>query len=170
MKYVSVGRRFLAILVDWIVLALPVWILAGSFGQRTVDTTNGANVSVSFTGPNTFLPVVLYIGYYFVMEGLWGASVGKFVTGIRAVMEDGSKLTWGASFVRNLLRVVDGLFFYLVGAILVWNSPTRQRLGDRAGKTVVVEKASIGQPPSTGQMGQPQPGQPAPPPPPAPTG
>ena len=45
--------------------------------------------------------------------------------------------------VHDLLeaRIIDGIAFYLVGAIIVWNdSATRQRLGDKAAKTVVLEK------------------------------
>jgi uncharacterized RDD family membrane protein YckC len=42
------------------------------------------------------------------------------------------------SLVRSLLRIIDGLFVYLVGAILVWRSDMKQRFGDRVAKTVVV--------------------------------
>jgi uncharacterized RDD family membrane protein YckC len=37
--------------------------------------------------------------------------------------------------------VVDGLFFYLLGAIVVWVSKRRQRLGDMAAGTIVVRAA-----------------------------
>ncbi|MBW3666803.1 MAG: RDD family protein, partial [Actinobacteria bacterium] len=64
--------------------------------------------------------------------------------GQRVVMEDGSPVDWRASTIRNVLRVVDVLpLFYLVGAILVWNSDRRQRLGDRVAGTVVVRRASV---------------------------
>jgi uncharacterized RDD family membrane protein YckC len=43
---------------------------------------------------------------------------------------------------RNLLRVVDGLFLYLVAAVAVWASPTHQRFGDRSAHTVVVSGSS----------------------------
>jgi hypothetical protein len=57
---------------------------------------------------------------------------------LRVVREDGSPIHLGAAALRNLLRIVDGLFLYLVAAIAVWASPTRQRLGDRAAGTYVV--------------------------------
>lgn len=63
--------------------------------------------------------------------------------GLRVVKTDGSPLGWSQAVIRNLLRVIDGLFSYLVGAILIWDSPLRQRLGDRAAKTVVVRRQTV---------------------------
>ena len=55
--------------------------------------------------------------------------------------EGGGHVGFGAAVVRNLLRLVDGLFFYLVGALFAFSSPRAQRLGDRAAHTVVVRRA-----------------------------
>jgi uncharacterized RDD family membrane protein YckC len=61
--------------------------------------------------------------------------------GIRVATVDGSRISWGASIIRNILRIIDALpFFYLLGAILIWTSPQKQRLGDRVAKTVVVRR------------------------------
>jgi uncharacterized RDD family membrane protein YckC len=43
------------------------------------------------------------------------------------------------AFKRNILRVIDGFFAYLIGAILIWRSDKQQRLGDTIAKTVVVK-------------------------------
>jgi uncharacterized RDD family membrane protein YckC len=40
--------------------------------------------------------------------------------------------------VRNLLKFVDGFFYFLVGILLVALTENRQRLGDLAARTVVV--------------------------------
>jgi len=45
-----------------------------------------------------------------------------------------------------VLRVVDGIMFYLVGAIIIWTSMDKQRLGDRVAKTIVVSTAPGGPP------------------------
>ena len=128
--YVSVGRRFLAILVDSILLGVVVGILAVPAGwtDNSAGAQNGIGVVLGL------LMLVYYIGF----EGSTGATLGKMALGIKVTMEDGSKATWGAAVVRNLLRIIDGIFSYLVGAILVWTSDKRQRLGDRLAKTVVV--------------------------------
>jgi uncharacterized RDD family membrane protein YckC len=70
-------------------------------------------------------------------------------------MLDGSDVTWAASVIRNLFRVIDGFFLYLVGAIIVWNSAKRQRLGDQVARTVVVAKSSLGVQPSARPPGVP---------------
>jgi len=121
---VSVGPRALAIIIDAIILAVVGGILI-----------------LILKNAGTALYVILAILYFPVMEKVWGATVGKMAIGLRVVMEDGvTPLNWGASIIRNLLRIIDGLFIYLVGSILVWTSPRRQRLGDRAGHTLVVRK------------------------------
>jgi uncharacterized RDD family membrane protein YckC len=45
-----------------------------------------------------------------------------------------------AALVRSLLRVVDGLFGYLVGFVAVLASQKNQRLGDMAAHTLVVRE------------------------------
>jgi uncharacterized RDD family membrane protein YckC len=76
--------------------------------------------------------------YYIVMEAACGATVGKLLLGLRVRGADGAPVAVRAAIARNVLRVVDGLFFYLPGAVLVWSSPRRQRLGDRVAGTVVI--------------------------------
>ena len=67
-------------------------------------------------------------------------SLGKMALGLRVIRTDGAPISWTESIIRNLLRIIDGLFVYLVGAILIWTSPLKQRLGDRVAKTVVVRR------------------------------
>ena len=58
---------------------------------------------------------------------------------LRVVREaDGSPIGYGAAAVRTVLRIIDGIFIYLIGAILIWTSDKKQRLGDRVAHTIVV--------------------------------
>ncbi len=61
------------------------------------------------------------------------------VTKIKVVREDGGKIDMNQAFIRNILRIIDGLIAYLVGAVLIWRSDKKQRLGDSVAKTVVVK-------------------------------
>lgn len=45
-----------------------------------------------------------------------------------------------AAAIRNLLRFVDAVGFYVIGAIVAGCSPWRQRLGDLSAGTMVVEE------------------------------
>ena len=80
-----------------------------------------------------------YIAYYTYFEGTRGQTIGKMITKIKVVSEDGKSIDMNQAFKRNILRVIDGLFVHLIGAILIWRSDRQQRLGDRVAKTVVIK-------------------------------
>jgi len=133
-------RRFVALMLDSIIVFFPLAIViglitGGGYAERSEGTLN-AGVDVS--GSAFWLFVLLWLSYYVFGEALTGATIGKGMVGIRVVDEHGEHPSLGAAFGRNLLRPVDGLFFYLVGAAFALTSSRRQRLGDRAAHTVVV--------------------------------
>jgi uncharacterized RDD family membrane protein YckC len=62
-------------------------------------------------------------------------------TSIKVVREDNGEVPGlGAATIRTVLRLVDGLFSYLVAFITEMISGKRQRLGDMAAHTLVVHK------------------------------
>jgi uncharacterized RDD family membrane protein YckC len=126
LQYVGVGMRFLALLIDGIIIGAVGGLLA--FILRNAPGFSGGLIGL------------LAIAYFIVMEATQGATVGKMALGLRVVKMDGSPISWSESVIRNLLRIIDGLFGYLVGAILIWTSPLKQRLGDRVANTVVIRK------------------------------
>lgn len=86
-----------------------------------------------------FLGVALgFAGYFVILEGLFGQTVGKRAAGIVVVSRDGSPITFRQSLVRNLLRAVDGVLNYAVGLVVMLLSDDRQRIGDLAADTLVV--------------------------------
>lgn len=135
MEAVGVGRRAVAIIIDSILLFIVGYVIAFATGGTTQDGYN-------LMGGPAFLLIGIGLGYYMVMEAMWGATLGKKAMRLKVVKEDGTALDWQASIVRNILRLIDGFLFYLVAAIVVWISKKRQRLGDMAAHTLVV-KASI---------------------------
>jgi uncharacterized RDD family membrane protein YckC len=126
MQYVGVGPRFLAVLIDSIIIGVVGAILGVIF-------RNSPGLSGGVTG-------LLALAYFIVLEATQGATLGKMALGLRVTRTDGAPISWTESIIRNLLRIIDGLFVYLVGAILIWTSPLKQRLGDRVAKTVVVRR------------------------------
>lgn len=146
MRYVGVGRRLLATVIDWIVGLL--WTVPFSHVEHTTVTVGNAVVrgtNYNLTGAPALVSLLIWLAYYTLMEGVFGATVGKFATGIRVVREDGSKADLQAALVRTVSRVIDGIPWfipYLLGAIVIWTSPKRQRLGDRWAHTVVVRVGS----------------------------
>jgi len=136
----GIALRFVAVLLDAVIVFLPLGLLVGLMtGGGYADSGDGyANAGIDVGGNAFWLLVALGVGYYIVCEAATGATLGKRLVGIRVVGEHGDRVTVGAAVVRNLLRLVDALFFYLVGFLFASTSPRGQRLGDRAARTVVV--------------------------------
>jgi uncharacterized RDD family membrane protein YckC len=132
MEAVGVGRRAVAIIIDAVLLFIVGYLIALATGGTTGEgyTLNGGPAFVFFA---------IAIAYYIVMEKMWGATLGKKAMGLKVVKEDGAPLDWQASIVRNIMRIIDGFCLYLVGAIAVWVSKKKQRLGDMAAHTLVVK-------------------------------
>jgi len=141
MKYGGVGIRFVAQIFDGIIIFIFYFVVGyitasifGGLKEGGFDLHGGPAILV------IMLTLAFGIAYFTVFEVLWrGQSLGKKLIGIRVVREDGGPIDLTAALVRNILRIVDGFACYLVAAILVWNSPLRQRLGDRIAHTVVVK-------------------------------
>ena len=132
------GRRVLATIVDGIVLAVIIGVISALFGIASVEA---GEASASVSGLPALFAFVLAFGYYFLMEGYLGQTLGKMLLGIK-VVRDGSGEVPGpkAAAIRTVLRLVDGFFSYLVAFIAVLASQKNQRLGDMAAGTLVVRK------------------------------
>ena len=137
MSYVGVGLRAVAVIIDGVVLFVVGYLIALVTGQTT-------GTGFNLEGAPALLWFLLSFAYYVVLEAQMSGTLGKQLLGLRVVKTDGSPIDFQASLIRNVLRIVDGFFVYLIGAILVWTSPLKQRLGDRVAGTVVVRRASVG--------------------------
>ncbi|SRR6266498_5782013 len=143
MERVGVALRFVAILIDGIIFFVVAFVLALFAGNTSNSSADGMHtVGFHLGGSGVLLVGVLSLGYYTICESLLGGTLGKLALGLRVVDEDGDEISFSAALVRNLLRIVDGLLFYLVGAIAIWSSADHQRLGDRAAHTYVVRRHS----------------------------
>ncbi len=82
--------------------------------------------------------------YFWLCEGVWGRTPGKRLLDLRVIRADGAPAGLRRSLVRTLLRPVDLLpLIYVLGAGVVWLTPHRQRLGDLAAGTVVVQRRMV---------------------------
>jgi uncharacterized RDD family membrane protein YckC len=133
-----VGRRVLATLVDGVVLGVIFALLSALFGSSSAQ---GGQVSAQLSGLPFLVYLVLVLAYFILMEGYFGQTVGKMLLGIKVVRENTGEIPGiGGAAIRTVLRLVDGLFFYLVAFISVLASARNQRLGDMAANTLVVRK------------------------------
>ncbi len=132
------GRRVLATIVDGIIFGIIFWVMAMLFGSTSAQ---GGHISSSLGGVGTLLYLVVILAYYILLEGYLGQTVGKMLLGIKVVREDtGGVPGLGPAALRTVLRIIDGLFSYLVAFIAVLASQKNQRLGDMVAHTLVVRK------------------------------
>jgi uncharacterized RDD family membrane protein YckC len=138
----GVALRFVAVLLDAVVVLFPLSIIVGLLtGGGYSERGDGyASAGVNVAGTAVWLWLALVLFYYVLCEATTGMTLGKRMVGIRVVDEDGEIVGLEGAVVRNLLRVIDGLFFYLVGALFALTSARGQRLGDRAAHTLVVRR------------------------------
>jgi uncharacterized RDD family membrane protein YckC len=138
----GVALRFVAVLLDAVIVLFPLSIVVGLLaGGGYSERRDGyATAGVNVAGTATLIFLALVLSYYVLCEAMTGMTLGKRMVGIRVVHEESDFVGFGAAVVRNLLRLIDGLFFYLVGAAFALTSPRGQRLGDRAAHTLVVRR------------------------------
>jgi len=143
----GIGSRVVAAIVDLLicfaamallsvatlVLEIPMRIGNGPFGR-------GGSWLIAFLLLGQF--VILW-GYYVLFEGLRdGQTPGKRIFRLRVVREGGYSVTFGASALRNLVRVLDLQpgFLYLVGLGSMLTTKHSRRLGDLVAGTLVVRE------------------------------
>jgi uncharacterized RDD family membrane protein YckC len=132
------GRRVVATIIDGLVFGVAYWLLALVFGDIRTEG-EAANWVSNLPVWASVAYGLFVVGYYILLEGYLGQTLGKMATGIKVVAEaTGETPGIAAAAIRTLLRVIDGLFSYLVAFITVLISAKRQRLGDMVANTLVV--------------------------------
>ncbi|MEX2294034.1 MAG: RDD family protein [Acidimicrobiales bacterium] len=174
------ARRALAAVIDALVILIPTFILlTASFeyldvgaldrgGQQFCDDYNNdvggiclnladVNDRVYFTDNASGASTAMYWGGTFVLlvvvQGLTGRTIGKALTGVRTVREDGTRPGIGKAFVRWAFWVIDAFPYVvpLLGPILALTTQGHRRVGDMAAKTFVVRSSANSWSPIEGQ-------------------
>jgi uncharacterized RDD family membrane protein YckC len=131
------GRRVAATIIDGLIFGVAYW-LALTFGDLRTEgrpPTGWADLPVVAS----IAYGLFVVGYYVLLEGYLGQTLGKMAMGIKVVAEaTGQTPGIAAAAIRTLLRIVDSLLGYAVAFITVLASDKRQPLGDMAGRTLVV--------------------------------
>jgi uncharacterized RDD family membrane protein YckC len=139
-RYASLGDRLLAQVVDGAVAVGLFFIIEGVAGPLLAHLPPVQRVTWVAVGAG-----IVMLVYFVVMESLLGASLGKLVAESRVQSRDSGRLVGlGPILIRNVMRLVDGIGFYLVGGICAMLTPRRQRVGDLVAGTVVVHRPTGG--------------------------
>ena len=139
------GDRFIAIILDTVFLGALVLVIAALISLRwsaVQDLGLSQPMLIALGASSAILMVFLY---HWLLEGAFGATMGKAIVGVRVLNQRGGMPGLRSSAVRNVVRLLDAIPFYLLGFFVAVFSPARRRIGDYAAQTVVLE-----QPPTLG--------------------
>jgi len=145
----GIGSRAAAAVIDYFICwgtIIALYFLVNRIAGAKNDfeqLTDGGSWAVAIAGLVAFIAMW---GYFVFFEALSdGQTPGKRKLGLRVVQDGGYSITFSASAVRNLARIIDMQpgFFFGVGIVSALVSSSGKRLGDiLAGTIVVKEKAA----------------------------
>ncbi len=140
MEHADIIYRFVAYLIDGIILAIPAFILAAVLGLGAGVVGIYASAAIS---------AVLGLLYFTFMEGGQGnATFGKKIMKLKVVDEQYRPITMNAALIRNIMRMLWGLTFYvmlIIDIIMILTRDDKQRLGDTIAHTYVVKEPVFAQ-------------------------
>jgi uncharacterized RDD family membrane protein YckC len=139
-RFARLGDRFIAFALD-IALLFGVFAILDAWVFMRWGTFEGTELRLTAASLVTAIALnttVLFL-YGCLMETACGATLGKALVGIR-IVRTSERGGLYACAVRNVLRIVDGLGFYLVGTAVAACSDVRQRIGDICAHTAVIEE------------------------------
>ncbi len=125
LRYAGPWRRCVALTADFLLLSLlffPVTkLVKGVWVMTSANHLWGYGWLV--TDPLCLAFLMVIVLYFVLLEGGFGATLGKKLLHLRVVRLDGSKSGLGPALVRNLLRAVDALpAFNILGVFLILKS------------------------------------------------
>jgi len=139
-EYASLSKRFFAMAIDYVILSsffFPItkivkgtWLMMASdhdwqWGQIVFD-------------PICLIFLIVIFSYFIIFDA-FGATPGKFILKIRVIDTHGKKPGFLKSFIRNILRLVDGLpALNILGVYLILTTFDNIRFGDKVAGTRVI--------------------------------
>lgn len=151
-QYAGLWIRFAALAIDALIFSavfFPVTRLVK--GVWLMSPGDHSWVSGWFIfDPLCLVFFFVMFAYFSFLEGCLGATVGKWMVGLRVTRSGeggeagGGHPGLGRGLVRNVLRLVDGLpAFCILGIVLIVRSAECARFGDRVAGTRVLRSASL---------------------------
>jgi uncharacterized RDD family membrane protein YckC len=144
-EYSGIGRRFLAFIIDWIIVLIINGIFYPEVKFFDIKWRPFKFTWVNQALWNLSLLTSWLIGflYFWIMESYNnGRSVGKLICGIKTVDKKSLEVTTpGRNAVNNILKTTTILFVldFIIGIIANYGKPEKRlRIGQNWSKTVVI--------------------------------
>jgi uncharacterized RDD family membrane protein YckC len=152
-NYASFGRRFVALIIDALVLGLvigPIMAIIGVGAMSGVDTSNledmsdaeatgmaGGIMAMSF---GFQLVLIVVQGVYFVLmeSSAKQGTLGKMAMGIKVTDMNGNRITTKMAIFRFIGRIVSGAIL-MIGYLMAAFTDKKQALHDMIANTLVLK-------------------------------
>lgn len=116
--HASIGKRLLNFIIDIVGYYVSSFIIGGvlvvvspNFFLQAAQENSAMNEFLWL-----FLGLASYFLYYFLFEFVSGGrTLGKLITGTKAVHTDGSKINFSTAIQRNAIRMIPFEFFSYFG-------------------------------------------------------
>lgn len=154
-NYAGIGARFLAALIDGVVIGIPIGIISSVLGAmmatRVIGRASGPpyNSGMAANDIGTFfagfgfimiLSILITWAYFALMESSsWQGTVGKKVMGIQVTDVNGARISIGRATIRLLIKCILSGWF-LIGYIMAFFTQRKQALHDLIAGTLVLTK------------------------------
>lgn len=134
MQYAGSGSRFLAAIIDNIILAIVGFVLGIVVGL--VMGKNGGFL-------NLILSVIISVYYWVFYQRSQGQTLGKKAMGIKVVDLAGNKPTAMTFFLREIIgKLVSSIILFIGYLMILWDGK-KQGLHDKIAGTVVIRVANM---------------------------
>ncbi|HDS46411.1 MAG TPA: RDD family protein [Methanomicrobia archaeon] len=142
--YASLGSRAVALIIDYIILGIIIWVITVPFGAAALISMRTLRDPMAFSGAAVLavsaISMIIWLLYFTYLEGSSGQTLGKRVMNIKVTKESGESLTFVDALIRTLCRIIDMLpTLYIFGIIIILLTDKNQRIGDLAAHTTVVK-------------------------------
>ena len=171
-NYAGIGSRFLAALIDGMILGIPIGIISTALSaMMAVRVINRTSRETSFTpgmaadsigtvfagvGFIMIISVLLTWAYFSLMESSsWQGTIGKKIMGIQVTDLNGARIKLGRATVRLAVKAFLSGWF-LIGYIMAFFTQRKQSLHDMIAGTLVLTKQASPTPAMGYQPPQPQ--------------
>lgn len=133
LRYASFGRRFVALIIDAVVLFLVSLVINFAFGVTLTVPTPGAPLSgfAALFGIAFFVNLGLNFLYYVFLLTAYGATLGKMAMGVKIVTPDGGPLSFGRSTARYFCANFLEAFTLWIGYLIALFDDQNRTLHDR---------------------------------------
>jgi uncharacterized RDD family membrane protein YckC len=130
-------KRIVALIIDYIILAIVIAILSVSIYLPFIFSSNMAWLNF---GLFPFIIGLISLLYFPVSETYRGETVGKSIMGLRVTTLKGTNPNFGQAFIRNISKIYWVLLLLDVIIGLAIQTDYKQKFSDKYAGTVVVQK------------------------------